>query len=167
LEVPSIVDTHPWGMNGSRVEWTLMTLLKFPQYIYTSMGMNEFRVQGASITRMKFPFPSSKQAFGHNYHSYYSRHNEPTPNNAPWAWMDSGWTENTFPLSSNPLVNHSVSWNSTDGWMDKHHQERRCSKFLPLFQLDIFLLLEGEILVKWVMGFKRYLCVFFKFLFLI
>jgi len=129
------------------------------------MGMNEFRVQGASITRMKFPFPSSKQAFGHNYHSYYSRHNEPTPNNAPWAWMDSGWTENTFPLSSNPLVNHSVSWNSTDGWMDKHHQERRCSKFLPLFQLDIFLRLEGEILVKWVIGFKRYLCVFLKLYF--
>ncbi len=83
LEVPSIVYTNPWGMNGSRVEGILITLLKFPQYVYTSMRMNKFRVQGASITRVKFPLLSSKQAFGHNYHSYYSHRNEPTPNNAP------------------------------------------------------------------------------------
>jgi len=119
LEVPSIVDTHPWGMNGSRVEWTLMTLLKFPQYIHThpwgwmSLGCREPQL----LVWSSLFFLSSKQAFGHNYHSYYSHHDELTPNNAPWAWMDSGWTENTFPLSSNPLVNHSVSWNSTDGWM--------------------------------------------------
>ncbi len=86
MEVPSIVDTHPWGMNGSRMEGTLMTLLKFPQYIHTSMGMNEFRVQGASIIRVKFPLLSSKQAFGHNYHSYYFHHREPTMHHD--GWMD-------------------------------------------------------------------------------
>jgi hypothetical protein len=63
-------------MNGSRVEGTLMTVFKFPQYIHTSMGMNEFRVQGAWITCVKFPLLSSKQAFGHNYHSDYSHHSE-------------------------------------------------------------------------------------------